>query len=141
MKLIASAFVIIAMSFAWFFTSNMEVFDVDSDGTITIVLIDKNGDIVSSLKHDFLEEDTLFTLLVNEYDVVYDNHPLGRVILAINDIETDFERDFIRISITGQLSINQEVRYMEDEMSPLGIDRIPLVDGNTYIFRYQRVGS
>ena len=62
----------------------------DSLGKITIVLEDIDKKVLSEKQFDFVEEDTLFEILINNYQVRYEDSMYGKVIYDIDDIKTDF---------------------------------------------------
>ena len=112
----------------------------DTEGTITITLKDEIGDIVSSKGYDFNSDDTLFDILNNNYDLGCANSSYqvsdvcdaslfsSRVILKIDDIETDWRNSYIAI-------------YENGEYSNLGIDYISINDGDVFVFEYKIVGG
>ena len=112
----------------------------DELGEITIIVVDQIGDIVSNKTIGFEEEDTLFSLLDDNYELgcassqytLTDNCESvlfgSRVLLKIDTVETDWLNSYIAI-------------YIEDEYSISGIDLIPLEDGTTYRFEYTEVGE
>lgn len=147
MKLIASAAVVLFMSIFMAYVSEGSPFQQqDVLGDITIIVIDENGDVVIDEIVGFNEEDTLLSLLEKHHTIVYTSTSFsmgtGRILLEIGPVSTDFEKDFIEIRITGYLpKTNGNGLIMQDDLSPVGIDLIPLVDGNTYQFRYRKIGS
>ncbi|MCK5761315.1 MAG: DUF4430 domain-containing protein [Candidatus Izimaplasma sp.] len=112
----------------------------DALGEITITVVDEIGDTISNKTYGFTEDDTLFSILEDNYEVgcadssyhlTYVCEPLlfnNRVILKIDTIETDWTNTFIAI-------------YENDEYSNLGIDSIPLNDGDVFRFEYSNVGG
>jgi hypothetical protein len=112
----------------------------DTEGTITITLIDEIGDIISNKDFDFNSEDTLFDLLNKNYELgctdsgyrlstLCEPKLVGsRVLLKIDDLETDWINSYIAI-------------YENGEYSVLGIDYISINDGDTFIFEYKLVGG
>ena len=143
MKMIASAAVFVIMSLFFVVSTESTPFEqVDKVGEVTIQVIDEFGDIVINDTHSFTDIDTLYSLLEDHYTVEYSNVSLGRILLGIENVNTDFERDFLQIRITGKLFMpDGSTLNLDNAPSPVGIDRIPLVDGNTYIFKYQRIGN
>lgn len=134
MKKLIITSVLIAIAGISFFVSDL-LKQNDSDGEITIVLVDQIGDIVSSEKYEFLETDTLFDILKENYEVGCADAsfhlsteckalPLGsRVLMKIDSVETDWMNTFIAI-------------YINDEYSNYGIDDIPLKNGDVIKFEY-----
>lgn len=109
----------------------------DDQGTITIVLVDQIGDTISSQTHDFDEDDTLFDILSEHYDIqcadmqyrpttCQDSVLMEHVILTIDDIETDWFNTYIAI-------------YVNDQYSSYGISDIPLEDDAVYRFQHDTV--
>lgn len=143
MKLIASAAVLVLMSLFWtFFNAETPYEQTDTIGQVTIVVIDESGTRVIEDVLSFKEEDTLLSLLDERYTISYSNTSIGRILINFDPVETDFEMDYIQIRITGILPrAHHEDRIMAYDLSPVGIDLIPLVDGNTYYFIYQKIGS
>lgn len=112
----------------------------DYDGEITIIVVDQIGDIVSNQEISFVESDTLFQLLDDNYDIACANNQYqisdtcekllfsSRVVLKIDEVETNWLDNYIGI-------------YIDDVYSTQGIDEIPLRDGATYRFEYTEVGK
>ena len=112
----------------------------DIEGTVTITIIDEIGDTISSKEYDFVERDTLYDLLNENYELGCANSsyqlstecPSGifssRILLKIDDLETDWRNSYIAI-------------YENDEYSVLGIDYIYLNDGDVFVFEYILVGG
>ena len=112
----------------------------DSIGEITIIVVDEIGDTISNKTYDFTETDTLFTILDENYELgcadssyhltsncdftIFGN----RAILQIDTLVTDWTNSYIAI-------------YENDEYSALGIDSIPLNDGDVFRFEYKLVGD
>ncbi len=102
------------------------------EGVITIELRDQNT-LVRSIEASFEEGETLFDVLDRHFDVVCatpfytpsdncDNNPLiGRAILGIDDLMTDWSGTFFQIRHNGT-------------HSQLGVDRITFDDGDTITF-------
>ena len=132
-KLVITVIVIVfaTASFVIFSQANKS----DKLGEITIILIDEIGDTTSNIKYDFTEEDTLFSILDENFNLMCANNSYkiddncdpvlfgSRVIMKIDTIETDFSHNFIRI-------------YINDVPSQTGIDFIPLKDGYLYRFNF-----
>ena len=109
----------------------------EGDGSVTIVVVDENDNVTYSEIHRFTEEDTLFSILQDTFDLSCANNMyqpsdcsdtsfFGTVILGIDDLDTDWTTDYIAI-------------YINDEYSGYGIDGIQLRDGDTYRFEYTLV--
>lgn len=137
-KLVISIIVIVvaAASFITFTQLNKN----DPIGEITITVIDEIGDTLYSRTYEFTEDDTLFSILDSDfivgcadssYNITLECEEVmfgSRVIMRIEDIETDWTNTYIAI-------------YENDEYSLLGIDSIVLNDGDTFTFKYQEVGG
>ena len=101
-------------------------------GVITVELRDQNT-LVRSVEASFDEGETLFDVLDRHFDVVCatpfytpsetcDNNPLiGRAILGIDGLTTDWSGTFFQIRHNGT-------------HSQLGVDRITFDDGDTITF-------
>ncbi len=137
-KLVVSLVVLIVVAASFILLSQLN--KNDSIGEITIIVVDEIGDTISSKTYSFTEEDTLFSILDENYELgCADNsyhitsvcEPLifsSRVILKIETVETDWINTFIAI-------------YENDEYSTLGIDSISLNDGDVFRFEYSIVGG
>ncbi|MFH5881549.1 MAG: hypothetical protein ACNA7U_06850 [Candidatus Izemoplasmataceae bacterium] len=147
MKLLISSIVLILMSGFWYASAGYNPYEQsDAEGAIQIIVIDEFGEIVVQDTISFNDEDTLLSLLLANYHVTtqpsVSSSLTGTVILGIDTVVTDFESDFIRILIDGYLyDRNGDLVEMNRKMSSLGIDLIPLIDGNTYIFEYAQVNG
>ena len=143
MKMIASAAVFVIMSiFFVVSTENPQFEQIDDTGIVIIQVIDANGEIIIEDELEFISDETLFSLLKKHYSIQYSNVSLGRILLGIETVQTDFETDFIQILITGTLHLQDgSIREFHKTPSPIGIDSIPLVDGNIYTFKHQRIGQ
>ncbi len=112
----------------------------DFQGTITITLVDEIGDTISSKQYTFTEEDTLFSILNDNYEVGCADSTYhltdvceaqlfnSRIILKIDSVETDWVNTYISI-------------YENNEYSNLGIDSLVLNDGDIFLFEYTVVGE
>lgn len=142
MKVIASALVIIVMAVFWtILTVDTPYEQPDGIGNVMVVVVAEDGSIIIEDRLSFKEGDTLLGVLDQNYTLRYTNTSIGRILLDFESVKTDFERDFIQIRISGQLlRSGAEPLLMDNDLSPVGIDSIPLVDGNRYYFVYQRIG-
>ena len=114
--------------------------DNGADGTLTIQLIDEIGDTVFIEEYDFINEDTLFSILSEEHFVgcadssfnvtsnCESNMFTSRVILKIDDIETDWTNSYFAI-------------YVNDTYSLAGIDSVNLNNDDVISFEYKLVGG
>ncbi len=140
MKKLVITFIVILAAIASFFVSDYFNSN-DYDGEITIIVVDQIGDTVSNEQYLFIEEDALFDILDDNYNIgcADSNYNLtsecaeisgitGRIILKIDDIETDWDNTYIAIYING-------------DYSTFGIDNIALHDGDVYRFEYKEVGD
>lgn len=139
MKKILFSVVAILLIISSFFALSYFNFS-DVEGTVSIVLIDEIGDTISSKEFEFTSEDTLFDILDQNYEVICANSSFqrseecekgvlsSRVILEINELETDWRNSYISI-------------YENGEYSVIGIDNIALNDGDEFVFEYKLVGG
>ncbi|MFK5884248.1 MAG: DUF4430 domain-containing protein [Candidatus Izemoplasma sp.] len=136
-KIIISVFVL-GISFGIFsYVTRLESNDLM--GEITIELVSEDGSISVEV-FDFDIEDTLFGILEDNYivfcaDSGYNKSDScnsllygSRVILQIEDIETDWNNTFLAI-------------YENDLKSNYGIDSLVLNDGDYFRFEYTEVGD
>jgi len=139
MKKLVYSIIILVVSFASF-SIYSQLNNNDAVGEITIIIVDEIGDTVSSKTYDFTKEDTLFSILQDNYEIGCADssyhittvcEPLlfnSRVILKVNSVETDWTNTFIAV-------------YENDEYSNYGIDSISLNDGDVFRFEYSLVGG
>lgn len=147
MKAIVSGIIVLVMSFSLYISNTMQP-EVTNDalGHIRIVVIDEFGDEVINDLIPFTEDDTLLGLLESQYELKiyrgFTQLPDSTVILGINEVETDFETDFMRIIIDGSL-YDRHGNLVErvNHISVVGVDLLPLIDGNTYTFEYATVNG
>lgn len=137
-KLILSIAALLLLAGSFFAFSYLKV--QDTEGTITIILIDEIGDTISSKEYDFTSDDTLFDLLDENYEIgcadssyqlsseCSENILTSRVILKIDGIETDWLNTYIAI-------------YENDKYSLSGIDGMTLNDGDIFVFEYKVYGG
>ena len=107
-------------------------FSAQTEGVITLELKDQNT-LVRSVEAPFEASDSLFEVLDRHFELVCatpfytpsetcDNHPIiGRAILGIDDIMTDWSETFFQIRHNGT-------------HSQFGVDRITFDDGDTITF-------
>lgn len=137
-KLVFSAIVLLLASAGFFVLNGLT--ENEDLGQITIIVIDENNNERINEKFDFIQEDTLFDLLQENYQVgcadssykisyACESTPFGaRVILSINEVETNWTDSFIAIYVNGEYSI-------------YGIDDIALKEGSIYRFEYATYGG
>ncbi len=137
-KLGISIFILLTAITSYFAFSQLN--KNDELGEITITVVDEIGDTISSTQYPFTEDDTLFSILAENYDVgcadssyhlsdVCEKQVFNsRIILKIDTIETDWHNTYISI-------------YENGEYSNLGIDSIILNDGDVFLFKYTVVGD
>jgi len=106
----------------------------DDEGVVSFKVMDESSTLIES-ELTFDETMTLFELLDEYYDIKCANNnygiddncqerPMGRVILVIEDIETDWTSSFFQIRING-------------EPSNYGVDSIEVNDGDDIVFMIQ----
>ena len=112
----------------------------DIDGTISIILKDEIGDTISKKEFEFTNEDTLFNILEENYEVGCANSSFqltnvcdkglftSRVLLKIDTVETDWRNSYIAI-------------YENGEYLTVGIDNVSINDGDVFVFEYKLVGD
>jgi len=103
----------------------------DDEGVITIEIYDENENLVARDEHPFDKDDSLFTVMDEHYAIDFEERSIrpgsgGRILLAIDGVETDFTSTFIYIEKDGQKAL-------------YGIDNLPLEDGSVYTFRVRDV--
>ena len=98
----------------------------DTNGTITIQVIDKNGIETINENYIFDESDSLFEILNNNYNIAYREYTVGIILLCIEEVCTNFDSDYIAI-------------YIDGEYSKYGISIIPLEDQKIYSFIYKEI--
>lgn len=114
--------------------------EAESYGTVTIEVVNENGDMVIHDTLAFSEGDTLLELLQEHYTIgcadnsynvsdVCEKTPLGgHVILQIDDVSTNWTNSYLAI-------------YINDEYSITGIDKISLFQNSVYRFEYVSLGG
>lgn len=123
LKILLSAFALLCafiVSVVYF----SSVFNSDMAGDITVEIIDENGQTVSEEVVEFEEGDTLYDVLNRHFELRVSgskHDTLGRILLGIDELNTDFQTQFIYIEVDGE-----EARK--------GIDYLPLQDGSRYRF-------
>lgn len=109
------------------------------DGTLTIVLIDEDGETVIDEAIPFDEGDSMIDILEEQYSIqcgdssynpttCSDLPSFGRVLLTFEEVETDWWTTFLAI-------------YIDDVYSVSGIDDIEPTDGTVYRFEFTEVGD
>ncbi len=123
----------------------------DQEGTITILVVDASGETIIEDTHAFSEEDTLFSILSSAYEIDYRSmivpyfedgrmrQTSSRAILAIGTVETDFERQFLKIYLHEPVYEDDQVIDYRVTVSRVGVDHLPLRDAYKYEFRVERV--
>lgn len=147
MKAIVSGIIVIVMSFTLYFSDTLQP-EVTNDalGHIQVVVIDEDGNEVINDLIPFTEDDTLLGLLESHYELTiqrgFTQLPDSTVILGINDVQTNFETNFMRILVDGHL-YDRHGNLVEktNHISVVGVDLLPLIDGNTYTFEYATVNG
>ncbi|MFP4286426.1 MAG: hypothetical protein ACLFRI_01905 [Candidatus Izemoplasmataceae bacterium] len=147
MKVFMSGVMLVVMSISLYFSNALQPEVVnDALGEVQIVVIDEKGNEVIHDSLTFTEDDTLLSLLESHYEVTtqkgFTQLPDSTVILGINDVQTNFESTFIRILVDGYLyDRNGDLVEKVNHISVVGIDMLPLIDGNTYTFEYASVNG
>ncbi len=126
--------------------------DSDAEGTITIIVVDINGHRVIEDTHAFTDEDTLFDILSNHYNIDYRSmrvpyyqdgkitQSMSRAILSIGTVETDFEQSFLKIYLhTPIVDDEDHIIDYDVRVSHVGVDHLPLKDAFVYEFRVEGV--
>ena len=109
-----------------FLYKNYTIRKNDSLGTITITLEAIDNNILSTKEFNFSEDDTLFEILINNYQVRYEDTMYGKLIYDIDDLKTDFSNTYIAI-------------YVDNTYSNVGISSIPLYDKENILFKEEAI--
>lgn len=109
-----------------FLYKNYAIRKNDSFGTITITLEAIDNNILSTKEFEFSEDDTLFEILINNYQVKYEDTMYGKLIYDIDDLKTDFSNTYIAI-------------YVDNTYSNVGISSIPLYDKENILFKEEDI--
>jgi hypothetical protein len=120
MKKLISLVVSVLMIFALASLSIRKPVEVSTDGSITVVLINENGDIVESKEIEFYKGDNLFFLVRNNFEITFQEFSFGVMILSIGEIYSS-QNYFISISVNGVVSM-------------VGITLIEFQDGDSIEF-------
>ncbi|MBO5415046.1 MAG: DUF4430 domain-containing protein [Clostridia bacterium] len=97
----------------------------DVGGGVTVELVSLDGE-TQSKQLDFEEGDTLVDILLDNYEVNYEETEYGFLLLGIDGIQTDFTSTYIAVYING-------------EYSNYGLSSILLEEGSLYSFRETKV--
>jgi len=139
MKKLGISIIVLVIAIAGYFGFS-QLNKNDIIGEITITVVDEIGDTVSSKQFFFTEEDTLFSILNENFevgcadssyhltDVCEEQLFNSRIILKIDSVETDWFNTYIGI-------------YENGEYSNFGIDSIALNDGDVFLFEYTVIGE
>lgn len=137
-KLLITVILLIVATGSLFYFSQTKKQDVA--GEITILIVDDIGDTISNQTLQFTTEDTLFSIMNLHYNIGCANGSYqlstscdtvifgSRVILKIDNIETDWQNSYISI-------------YENGEYATAGIDSIALNDGDEFRFEYTSLGG
>ena len=151
-KIIITLSVIIAMAVIYFFVSSYNPYDEgDSEGQMTVVVINKHNNEVINDTYAFYNDDTLYDILNTNYIVesrsmdlnIWNENTLSfnqvssRIILSIGAVETDFETAYLKISIKRPR--NDDPGTYDIEVAKTGVDGLPLYNDATYIFEYENI--
>lgn len=128
-----AALIVAGLAF-WFSSINRN----DSLGHISITVSNELNEIVIDDSFDFTDDDTLLDILIDNYEIgcadssynISDtcDSMTGNIVLKINDVETDWDNNYIAI-------------YVNDIYSVYGIESIVLHDGDVYNFSFTEVGG
>ncbi len=106
--------VALAAAGIWFLPSVL----FDEEGTITVEVYNENDEQVVSNTHDFYGETTLFDVLDEHYDIDCETASFqsgsGKILLGIENVQTDFQNNFIYIEKNGAQSFYGVDQYVED---------------------------
>jgi hypothetical protein len=147
MKALVSGIILIIMSLTLYFSNHLQPEPInDALGEVQIVVIDEEGNEVINDLIPFDEDDTLLSLLESHYTLTiqrgYTQLPDSTVILGIDEVITNFESDFLRITIDGHLyDRHGNLVEKNNHVSVVGVDLIPLIDGNKVTFTYTKVNG
>ena len=97
----------------------------DADGGIVIELVDLTGK-TEQYPLTFEEGDRLIDLLLENFDVKYEDGQYGFVLMGINHLQTDFTTSYIAIYVNG-------------EYANYGLSSITLEKGCVYSFREEKI--
>jgi len=134
LKKISLSIIIVALAvIAWRFIPGMIG---DEQGSITFIVYNQTNDVLIEDSLVFEANESLFEVLDQNYDLVcasatygFDEacqtRPMGRNILVINQIETDWFNTFFHIKINGEAAV-------------YGVDQIALHDGDLITFTISR---
>lgn len=136
-KLLFSAFVLALAGIGFFVSAQLG--RSEEAGTMRIIVIDEQDDIIVDDMVSFDEGDHMVGILTEHYMVQCGDgsyHPtdcanlpsFGRVLVSFEEVETDWWNTFIAL-------------YINDEYSNQGIDDIEPQDGAEYRFEYTEVGE
>ncbi len=140
MKKMILSFIVIAISASLYFYFSQASDDGDKLGEITIKVYDENNSLVIEDTISFTDENTLFDVLTENYTIgCADRHYKidydcefisinSHIILAINDVETDWYGSYLQIFIDGS-------------PSNYGVDLINITDNSVYEFKYVDLGG
>ncbi|MCF7923854.1 MAG: hypothetical protein K9L64_01960 [Candidatus Izimaplasma sp.] len=132
-KILISIISIVIITIIYYFLADLSPDSIDTsneiEGYINFVLIDESDQVLIDDNLDFYEEDTLFTLLNRNYEIVcadqnYQPDPscshkflAGRVILEIEELESNWSDTVLTI-------------YVNDKLATSGVSNISLNDGD-----------
>ncbi|MBN2605251.1 MAG: DUF4430 domain-containing protein [Bacilli bacterium] len=137
-KLIITIGILVVAAGSFFYFSQNKKQDIV--GEITIIIINEIGETISTDDYAFSSEDTLFSIVKENYSVGCANTAYqlsdscdavifgSRVILQLESITTDWQNSYISI-------------YENDQYATAGIDSIALNDGDIFRFEYTSIGG
>lgn len=112
----------------------------DNQGGIKIEVVNDLGEVIIRDSYEFKEETSLYDILHQNYSVGCANSSYeldysceyesfnSHIILAIDDVETDWYNSFLEITINGENSV-------------YGVDSIMVEDDTTYKLTYTSLGG
>ena len=135
-KWMISIIVVAVMAGAWLVTSRFSPYGPSDDaGVIHVRVIQADGEVVIDDTWSFTREDrVLFDVLDRHYRLVLREDFVwmrDRAVLGIDDVKTDFVTNFLRITLHYPETVDHDARV---ETAITGVDRLPLLDGMTYVF-------
>lgn len=139
MKKFISLFIIVLIAFGAY-TYFSQPIKGDDEGGVTVVLLDKSGAEISSDSYDFNNQQSLYDLVKNNYQIACASSSYqvdetcsfisleSHILLKINELDTNWSGSYIQIFVNGI-------------PSEYGIDQVMLTDNSIYVFKYVDLGG